>query len=199
MSDHYRAQLDYLRSLDPENSLISLLEKGESLINRKILEKEMAKLPPPMPKKDEPKEKDPIRQRFAIQIRNQINSRAKLSNQFHLAKSDQERKELSKRIVEINEKINAIRKNIEYYEEKKELPELPKSDKFPIPENPIDLIMKRNSLRSNISQTEKTLRSMLRKKAEERQIAEKEQHLHQLKIHLAYVEQAIEHQAVHAG
>jgi hypothetical protein len=40
---------------------------------------------------------------------------------------------------------------------------------------------------------------MLVKKAPEALIAEKEQNLQNLKLHLAYVEQSIQHQALHAG
>jgi hypothetical protein len=198
MSDNYRASLDYLKSLDPENSLIKILEKGENLINRKILDKELAKLPPPLPRdENQTKEKDPIRQRFAMQIRNQIAARAKLSNQFILCKTDEERKELSKMIIEINDKINVLKQNMDYYESNKKLPEMVADDRFKIPENPIDLMMKLNSLRSNISQVKKELRSMLVRKTDQSIISDKEQHLSYLKMYLAYVEQAIERQALH--
>lgn len=199
-SDDYKAKLDYIKSLDPDNPHIRALEKGPGFFNFKLIQKCLDKLPVPESiyhRPDEPlKEKDPITARMDIQLRNQIVQKSKLSNALHLCSTNDERARVSKSILEVDEKIITLLKQKEAYLQGKTLPKV-ESDKYPVPDNIVDLLAKRNSLRSCISRAKKDLQTMLRTGEDPQKIRDKEDYLHHSKIHLSYVESAVAAQSIH--
>lgn len=84
----------------------------------------------------------------------------KASNHFHKCKNDAERKENSQRIKGIWDEIIAVKERIAHYEEFGSLPEPKSVEKFPLPDDPVSLVKKLNSIRALISQEQKKLREL---------------------------------------
>ena len=200
-NNDYTSKLAYIKSIEPNHPMITQLDKGSSVVNDILIEKALAQLPAPVSPSevsDEEKttEKDPIIKRFRVQIRNQFVQRAKLSDHFHICGSDAERSRISKAIESIQDKIEQLFKDLDHYEQKKELPQLQTTDNYPIPDNPVLLLSKQSSLRSNISIHKKKLRKEAEHGQDPERIKELESHLLHLQTHLRYVENAIQSQAI---
>lgn len=197
----FAAKLQYIRSIEPNHPMLPQLDKGPGVVNNTLIEKVLSALPAPaapseVPEDEKMTEKDPIIKRFRIQLRNQFVQRAKLSDHFHICTSDHERARISKAIESIQDKIELLFKNMDHYEKKKELPALETTDNYPVPDNPVLLLSKQSSLRSNISIHKKKLKKEAESGQNPDRIKEIEAHLLHLQTHLRYVEAAIGAQAL---
>lgn len=83
----------------------------------------------------------------------------RMSNHFHECRTDQERANNSKAIQRKWDEIEAVKGKIRHYEEHGEVPPAGgEEEQFPLPDDPIALVKKLNSIRAQISQTEAKLR-----------------------------------------
>lgn len=82
----------------------------------------------------------------------------KLSNTFHGAKTDEERARISKAILAIWDRICEVKATLATYQSTGELPTYADSDE--LPDNPVALSKKLNSIRAQISQRKKQLVSL---------------------------------------
>lgn len=193
-ANDYFVKCEYLFERIPDHPLRERLEARRTLLNVSILESELQKLkeslsvehesPPSSPKMDRP-----LKVLYS-KWNNYLRQRNEISNQLHTLKTTIERRPYVDRILDLIKRMGEISQQIDHYIEFKELPELPKSEEYEIPETVIDLYKKRSSLRSSISQATKRLekhKSLGLADKVERGIAK----IQKLKIHLAYVERHI--------
>lgn len=123
-----------------------------------------------------------------------FSERAKMSNKFHDCLDDNERARVSMKISNIQSEIKKQLDRRDHYRKTGQLSEDHHSEKYEVPNDPIKLIGKRNSLRSSISRLKKQL-LMLAASPEDhpgrKKIKEKEEQLREKEIHLMHVQKAI--------
>lgn len=127
----------------------------------------------------------------------------RMSNHFHECKTDQERATNSTAILRKWEDIQAVKAKIRHYEEHGDMPSVVVEEKFPLPDNPFDLVKKLNSIRVQISQVEAKLREAgeLPEDHPDRQtrIQEGEKKRAFLILYRGHAEQKIAGNSVHEG
>lgn len=194
----YNARLDHIKIMDPDNVYLERLSKGLTLTNSIIIEREFNKLPPPKPARKK-KQGDPIVERFTVKISKLYSQRAKLSNSFHVCKTNDDALDICMAIEDVQREIAQQLQYRQYYIDKKELPLIPNEDsEFDIPSDPVELMRKQNSLRSNISRTKAELKNINKTKAADKWDKANGK-LQKLITHLKYVEQSIESKTVHSA
>lgn len=194
----YLAGLEILQKRDPDNLMLGRISRGYSPINCKYLEVELAKLPAPEPKKkrSQKKAKDSVVNKYNLVLQKLFGKRAKQSNRFHICATDQERRAVSINIMNIQEEIERMIREKEYYQEYGELPDKVTHEDYPIPESDMDLIKKRNSLQSHISQLKKELKNLHRKHNSKDRIADINKLLKEKETYLVYVRKAIKEKGI---
>lgn len=83
--------------------------------------------------------------------------KSKISNGFHNCTTTDQRREVSRRILEKDATIRANEAKIAHYKAHNVLPSEDEDDEFYLPDDPIALMKKANSIASRISQTKKKL------------------------------------------
>lgn len=198
---------------NPGETLLNTLRAGYRPVNEIYIRAALRRLPPVGLKTegiaaDIPHQRD---QRFADQnLRELWAERTRLfgemnkcSNHFHECKSDDERAANSRSIRVIWGKILEVKDRIEYYEQHGELPAPADEERFPIPDDLVEIVKKQLSLRAQISQRKRQLDGLagLHESDPERaKIADIEAKLAELKLYLGHLGKAIEQRArVYAG
>jgi len=165
----YWEKVDLIESRNPHEILLSTIKTGHSAVNEVYLGAALKRLRSmPAPQADpEPEEEIEVPEEQADEtLRGLWRERTslfgemnKLSNKFHDCKTDDQRAKNSKHILHIWQQILAVKANMAYYKAHKSLPE-PISDEDELPENPVALSKKLNSIRARISQKKQVLREI---------------------------------------
>lgn len=204
-NEDYSAKLAMLRDLEPTNDLLAKLERGNSALNsiylcnalRIALAKKKAETPSVQ---SEPEKKKPASS-LEINLRHLRASRAELSNSFIHCQTDDQRAAISDSILSLNVRIREIVDLIEKNKENPKLPELlPVNDKYPVPDDPLEMYKKNHSLRTNILRMQKDIERLKLSGAAERVLGIRETKLKELTIYKAYVQRAIDqYKAISSG
>lgn len=120
--------------------------------------------------------------------------KAKIANEFHNCTTTEQRREVSRRILEKDATIRANEAKIAHYKAHNVLPSDDEEDEFYLPDDPIALMKKANSIASQISQTKKKLDELgaLGPSDPARgEIGKYEAKLDRLKLYKGYAEQKI--------
>jgi hypothetical protein len=201
--EDYIAKIEYLQHRSPDNPLLPKLRSGNSALNSIYLMNALNDLPQEKPKVTKAEYQQAVKDistaaaNLQIQQRHLRASRAELSNQFASCATDAERRRISVAILDINKQLEVIYERIEAYQKYEELPELPVSDKYPVPDNLYELGKKNHTLRTSITRLEKSINEAIARNVDVTELADKEQKLRELKIHRSYVERSISrHKAI---
>lgn len=200
---------DYVEALarietgNPTEPLLPALRRGWSRVNAIYMAAALKRLPAPEPvwQDQTPFADENLRGLWAERTRlfGEMNRR---SNQFHDCKSDEDRAANSREIRRIWGLILAVKERIEHYEAHGELPEEPSEERFPLPDEPVALMKKLNSIRAQISQGQRRLDdlgALPDGHPEREKIADVEGRLAELKLYRGHAENAVKRASVHAG
>ncbi len=189
--DDYKAKLTYLIHLVPDHPKLERLSGEPSLRKSIMLQKIIDSLPPPLdPEEDLPTHADITLKHMELMWKNQFNKRNQLSNEFHICRSDAERKSVSLQIEKCQKKMQEISENQDFYKKHQELPNFVDEGKYPIPLDLPSMLDKRASINVMISRTRTDLRR-LHASGHQDVIAIKEARLAELNIHKTYLKKAI--------
>lgn len=209
----YEQAVALVERRNPGETLLNTLRAGYRPVNEIYLRAALRRLPPVAVKIEEnrlpeiPHQRD---QRFADQkLRDLWAERTRLfgemnkrSNHFHECKSDDERAANSREIRRIWSRILDVKDRIAHYEAHGELPAPVSEERFPLPDDPVALVKKMNSIRAQISQVKKRLDdlgALPQDNPDRSKIGDAEARLAELKLYLGHAEKAIERASVHAG
>lgn len=112
------------------------------------------------------------------------------SNRFHDCKTDDDRARVSDDILAIWTKILLLKSKIQHYRLHGELPE-DSIERFPLPDNPLDLTKKLSSIRARITQTKEKLEALAALETghpDRSKIADFEEKLKELRLYKAHAE-----------
>lgn len=203
----YEQAVALVERRNPGDPLLSTLRAGYRPVNEVYLRAALRRLPN---LRDNVEIPHPRNQRYADQtlkamwaertrLFGEMNKR---SNHFHECKSDDERAANSREIRAIWSRILDVKERIEYYEAHGELPVAESEERFPLPEEPVALVKKMNSIRAQISQVKKRLDdlgALPQDHPDRSKIGDAEARLAELKLYAGHAEKAIERASVHAG
>ncbi len=155
-TEEYWKQVDAIELRNPIEPLLATLQSGPSRLNEIYLKSALTRLPEEEAEEDDTEKLDPANAdetlRGLWRLRTQLFGKMnKQSNVFHECNTDEQRAENSRKVLGIWAEILAVKANIAYYEINGELPE-PVDTSDELPENPVELSRKLNSLRARISQ-----------------------------------------------
>lgn len=195
-NEDFIAKYEYLKARDPYHKILPKLKIGNTVLNSIYLMNAIRDLPAPK-KSETPVRSDEvsisqvakdlqIEQRFLRQ------SRAELSNSFQGCTTNAERARISKQIIKINGQLKTILDRLQAYQRSEAIPELPKSDKYPVPDTEIGCYKKLHTLRTTITKIEKELEILLKQGNDPAKVVARETKLRELKIHRQYVTREIE-------
>lgn len=195
----YEEKLELLKSQDPENVLIRVLESGQSAINAALLDGQMKKLKrKPIEEVEEPELVPGVDEFLVGLYRDQatlFGERRKLSNSFHECDTDGERRLVSQSIQAVQRRIEHVRAQIRAYKNTGIIPAA--DDKYPAPTDPIKLITLQASLRSSISRKVRECKEYASN--EDKRLPAAEEKLRDLKTHLDRVQKAIKDRDLQPG
>lgn len=209
----YDSVVGTIQERNPSEPLLSMLRNGYSPVNAVYLRAALRRLPLAAQKPAENSVQDgdtrPDRGPVDQVLRGLWGERTRLfgemnkrSNHFHACKSDDERAANSRDIRRIWGLILEAKARIEYYEQHGALPEPVSEERFPLPEEPVALMKKMNSIRAQISQARKRLDDLGALPADHPdrvKIADAEARLQELKLYSGHAENAIKRASLHAG
>ena len=210
----YEQAVALIERRNPGETLLNTLRAGYRPVNEIYIRAALRRLPPVGLKTEgiAGEERDTQRDRRGAdaQLRELWGERTRLfgemnkcSNHFHECKSDDERAANSRSIRVIWGKILEVKDRIEYYEQHGELPAPTDEERFPIPDDLVEIVKKQLSLRAQISQRKRQLDGLagLHESDPERaKIPDIEAKLAELKLYLGHLGKAIEQRArVYAG
>lgn len=198
---------------NPGETLLNTLRAGYRPVNEIYLRAALRRLPPVGLKTEgiAGEERDTQRDRRGAdaQLRELWGERTRLfgemnkrSNHFHECRSDDERAANSREIRRIWSQILDVKERIAHYEDHGELPEPVSEERFPLPDDPVALMKKLNSIRAQISQVKKRLDdlgALPQDDPDRSKIGDAEARLAELKLYAGHAEKAIERASVHAG
>lgn len=191
--EDYSAGLEFLKLKKPDHPLMASLEKGYTPINCKYLNYALNSIPETT---EEKRKEKPVQLILIEKERRQLfGERAKLSNKFHDCSADTERARISDQIQIVQRKIEAFNKQIRHYNRTGKLPE--EDNEFP--EDPIELMKKRDSFRSSISYFKRELEQLYvlpQNHPEREKIDYKEEKLRELKLKLDRVQRIIDKKSI---
>ena len=190
-----------IESGNPDEPLLPVLRTGFSDVNAIYLKHALNRLPDTKPviTSDLPQNIDPILRELWAERGGLFRKMAVQSNKFHECQTDQERKTNSNEILRIWDEIQVVKSRIEYFEEHGQLPA--DVDDFELPDEPVDLLRKLNSIRTMISQVHSKIKKLAQlpndhpEKA--RKIAASEKKLAELKLHRGYAQTKLERTDLH--
>ncbi len=163
--EQYNEYLRRIRDTNPKEPLFGKLRAGYSAINviymkaalKRLPKKEVEDAPSPDVEEEE-NSANPVVKELWIRKGQLFRARAKHSNSFHECKTDADRRAVSEAILGVWRQIQDIEGKIEFYARHGTLPE--GAERFPVPDDPIALMKKINSIRAQISQRQQKLRAM---------------------------------------
>lgn len=153
----YIEAVQYIERNNPGEALLPVLRKGHSSANEMYLRVALKRCPEDVPdlKDRTPYADDVLRGLWRDRTR-LFGEMNKQSNRFHECKTDEQRAENSRRVLAWWSDILAAKAKIEWYEAHGELPPVA-DDSDDLPDNPVALGKKLNSLRARASQVKKKL------------------------------------------
>lgn len=159
-TNEYWEAVDDIEIKNPGEPLLATLQEGPSAINEIYLKAAKTRLPEEI---EEPEPGEPQYDGSDETLRKLWGQRTQLfgkmnkqSNVFHECKTKEERSRNSKAILVIWGEIQRVKADISHYEREGALPEVvDPSDS--LPENPVELSRKLNSIRARISQKKKQI------------------------------------------
>jgi hypothetical protein len=191
--EDYFAGLEFLKLKKPDYALLASLEKGYSAINCKYLNFALNSIPETA---EENRKEKPLQLILIEKERSKLfGERAKLSNKFHDCSADTERARISDQVQIVQRKIEAFNLQIRHYNRTGKLPE----EQNEFPEDPIELMKKRDSLRSSISYFKRELEQLYvlpQNHPEREKIESREEKLRELKMKLDRVQRIIEKKSI---
>lgn len=194
----YTTALETLQRVEPDHNMLKVLSSGYSPINVLYLQsamKEVSFL------KAEPVTEvvDDTEEQFHIEKRQLYGLRAKLSNKFHLCVTDKQRAEISIAIQRVQADIRDVNVNLRYYRKHGEPMPENTDEKYPVPDDGLELGKKLNSIRASISRYRrkvKELESQNQDDANNAELSNVRAKLDNKLKHLEYVEKAIKDKSV---
>jgi hypothetical protein len=174
MISDYRRALRRIEAENPAEPLLPALQQGHTALNEIYMRSALQRLAdvPPAPgmtenptsepandeKTDiEPAAGAPIGDLWS-EKRRLWGEWAKTSNRFHECRTDAERAMISDQVADVWAQLQRVKSRIEHYEEHGTLPA--PDERFPLPEDPVALVKKLQSIRAMISQAEAQLRAL---------------------------------------
>ena len=146
----YLAGVQLLMAQRPDHLLLETLKGGFSPLNVIYMKRALKDLPQPKVIEEvEIKKEDTALHQVMIDKKSLFGRRAKLSNTFHSCSSDADRANVSDDIQQVQRQIEGTLSSISFYKKNGTMPA--KEEDTQINLSGIELIKRRNSLRSNIS------------------------------------------------
>lgn len=188
----YTAGLELLKTKDPLNSMIDIISRGFTRINMLYLAAELKNLPKDDKSEDDKPDysSDPNHKKICRNISTLYGARARLSNLFHDCEDDNQRANLSSEIQGLQEQIIKQRRAKDFYEKHQRHID-PEMTHYEIPQDPVELIKKRNSLRSAISRHKAHIEQASALK-DHKKVDQINRKLIEKQTHLSYVVKAID-------
>jgi len=162
-SAKYWEDVALIEERNPGEVLLPSLQRGHTRVNEAYLAAALKRLPAEAPVEDEPDEEETPGRPIDDTLRALWSQRTalfgemnKASNKFHECKTDDQRAENSRRVLGIWSEILKKKAEISHYEEHGQLP-VGADAADDLPDNPVLLGKKLNSLRSMISQRKKLI------------------------------------------
>ena len=212
----YAEGIELIQKNAPQHPLLRVFLSGETVVNRLLLEKELAKFssdprrsaPAPQPADPETDDFSPdpvddqVLRRLRMQQSNLFAERAKLSNSFFNCANQAQRRKVSENIQILQAQIEMVRADIRTYRSQGRLPE--PDEKYPVPENPFKLLALRQSLRSSISRKSGEIlhlggEILDKKSGAAERLAKAEAKMTDLKNHLDHVQKTIKARNIQPG
>lgn len=158
----FTAGLAYLRKHAPENDMLPIIESmGYSVVACAYLEAELDKLPvPTLPDPVIHTETHPQMQEMNARLNDLYVQRARCSNNLHECITDKQRAEVVDQITFIQGRIKTAMLSKDFFHLHGKMPEIEEEDKFVIPDNPFDLIKKKDNLCRSILRAKANLKKL---------------------------------------
>lgn len=194
----YIAALDVLKSRKPDHCMIPEFERGFTPLSAFYLAFALADDHQDIATRSDHRpgpDKDPYIRAKYTRLRSYLSKRAKLSNSFHGCTSDNQRAYISRQIQDLQTTIAELRRQVDRYKSEgihQADPDRPED--YPVPDDPIARIKKRNSLRSQISKKKRQIERLAAaedSRGKSKRLAACQMKLSDLNIYLSYVEKAI--------
>ncbi len=164
----YQELLERIERENPGEALLPALRSGYSRINAIFMESAAKRLPDEdaAPETDDEPEypeldgdQNDLLNGLYDEKRSLFSRMYRQSNVFHSCRSDAERAENSRAVLAFWNEIQQVKARIKYFLEHGELPR-PEAEGDDLPDNPVLLAKKLNSLRVQISQVQKRLEAL---------------------------------------
>ena len=162
----YAQYLARIRKENPDEPLLEKLRAGHSALNVIFMRSAIKRLP--QVKEEEKEEVEeieevdsamkPVLKELWARKGRLFRRRAQWSNQFHECRNDAERKKISDEIMKVWGEIQEVERKIAFVQRSGALPD--EEERFPLPDDPIALMKKLNSIRAQISQKQQKLREL---------------------------------------
>lgn len=171
----YLDLLERIERLNPREVLLATLRGGYSRTNAIFMKSAAGRLPEESDQVDDVEEPAEVETRSDDATLNGLYDEKRLlfgqmnrqSNVFHTCRSDEDRAENSRAVLAFWNEILQVKAKIKYYLEHGELPkEATETDD--LPDNPVLLGKKLNSIRAQISQIQKRLEGLLERPEDDR-------------------------------
>jgi hypothetical protein len=195
----YQEGIELLRKAKPDHVLLRLLSEKETAVNFKVLESELKKhsvkeMQPICISDQQADQEDEVLRGMRMQLSGLYVDRAKLSNTFHDCSTNQERRVVSEKVQVVQARIVMLRQQIRAYKDTGRSPE--SDEKYPVPENPFQLLALRDSLRASISRKKREIMHLAREVGEKtpgaaEKLPKAEAKLKDLQNHIHRVEEAV--------
>lgn len=162
----YMEALERIERGNPNEPLLATLRGGFTRLNVVYLKSALGRLTVPATKgvcqvvitsSAEEKPADDVLKSLYKQQQVLRGEKAKIANELHNCTTTEQRREVSRRILEKDATIRANEAKILHYTAHNALPSEDEEDEFYLPDDPIALMKKANSIASQISQTKKKL------------------------------------------
>lgn len=157
----YDRALERIEEENPSEPLLPTLRQGFSRVSALYMAAALRRLPEPTPAPaGKPVWSDETLRAMWGDRKRLFGEWAITANRFHECHTDAERALISDRVLAIWGDIQALKVKIAYYEEHRAMPPEEAEERFPLPDDPILLVKKLQSIRAMISQEEAKLREL---------------------------------------
>lgn len=191
----FTAGLAYLRKHAPENDMLPIIESmGYGIVACAYLEAELNALPvPTLPDPVIHHEERPEMAELNARLNDLYIQRAKSSNKLHDCITDKQRADVVQEIIFIQGRIKTYMHTKDFFQLHGKMPEIEEDDKFVIPDNPIELMKKKENLTRSIQRARANLRYL---EKEGKDTTRQEKSLKKLNEHKLIIEGEISRQAL---
>lgn len=163
----YDELLERIERENPAEPLLSTLRSGYNRVNVLFMASAVKRLPEPVEEayieeeeaEGSPAPNDAVLNGLFDEKRRLFSSMYRQSNVFHTCQTDEQRAENSRAVLAIWDAILQVKARIKYYEQHGELPKA-EAEGDDLPDNPVLLGKKLNSLRAQVSQIQRRLEGL---------------------------------------